>query len=113
MILGVVGSRQGISRERVFAVLDRELKDVMTIISGGAPGVDTYAAEWAAKNKVKCIVIRPINPSNKLDYLFRNVEIISMSDKIIAFWDQKSRGTKFIIDYAKARSKNIEVIMRG
>ena len=59
---------------------------------------------------MQCQIIRPINPANKLDYLFRNVEIITLADKIIAFWDGKSKGTKFVIDYAKSRGKDVEVI---
>ena len=61
-------------------------------------------------NFVPFEIIRPINPANKLDYLFRNIEIITKADRIIAFWDGKSKGTKFVIDYAKARNKDIEII---
>jgi hypothetical protein len=109
MIVGVVGSRTGVSKQKVFETLDNEMF-IELIITGGAPGVDSFAEEWAAKKRIKCIVIRPINPSNKLDYLFRNVEIISMSDKVIAFWNGASRGTKFVIDYAKARLKDLEIV---
>lgn len=108
MIIGVVGSRTGIKREAVFKALEDE-PFVDAIITGGAKGADTYAAEWAFKKKIKCIIIRPINPNNKLDYLFRNVEIIAMSDKIHAHWDGASRGTKFVMDYASARLKNVSI----
>ena len=85
-------------------------KDSVRIITGGAKGVDKYVEDYCIKNDWRYAVIRPLNPKNKLDYLFRNVEIITLADMIYAFWDGESRGTKFVIDYAKARGKIIEVI---
>lgn len=79
-------------------------------ISGGARGVDTVIENYCKEYNFPFWKIRPINPANKLDYLFRNVEIITLANKIIIFWDGKSRGTKFVIDYAKARDKDIVII---
>jgi hypothetical protein len=79
------------------------------IITGGAEGVDTEAENWCKANGVKCEVIRPIS-NEPISYLFRNVEIITKADKVIAFWDGESKGTKFVIDYCKARRKPLEVI---
>ena len=83
-----------------------------TVISGGAIGVDTWVESFCRSYNIPIEIIRPINPSNKIDYLYRNVEIITKADKIIAFWDGKSKGTKFVIDYAKARNKEVEVIIK-
>jgi len=33
--------------------------------------------------------------------LKRNIEIIEYGDLVLAFWDGKSRGTKFVIDSCK------------
>ncbi len=114
MKIAVVGSREfkqmGLVEETLYAkinYLDAE------IITGGAKGVDEFAMKFAERIKRPCEIIRPINPANKLDYLFRNVEIITKADKIIAFWDGQSKGTKFVIDYAKARGKDIEVIQQS
>lgn len=85
------------------------LNDIL--IHGGAIGVDSTASMWAKSNNVKEIIIRPINPNNKSYYLHRNVEMITMCDKVIAFWDGESRGTKFTIDYAKARGKEVNIVM--
>jgi len=87
----------------------KEEYTIFELVSGGARGVDKHAEEFAEANGIPIEIIRPINPANKLDYLFRNIEIITKADKIIAFWDGKSKGTKFVIDYAKARGKDIEV----
>ena len=116
MKIGIVGSREGISKEIVFKTLDNlynKLSEPFTIITGGARGVDNYAKEWIENSNLhsSCLkIIRPINPSDKFSYLLRNVEIITMSNAIFAFWNGKSKGTKFVIDYAKARNKNIQII---
>lgn len=110
MKIAIIGSREGITQDKVVSHLEgyRENLDV-EFITGGARGVDSYTEEWCRINNKPIEIIRPINPSNKLDYLFRNVEIITKADLVIAFWDKKSKGTKFGIDYAKARNKKVEV----
>lgn len=110
MKIGIVGSRNFKDKEFIEHVLFRELVSLgAEVITGGAVGVDQFVIDFCKKDIVPCRVIRPRNPSNKQDYLYRNVEIITLSDKIIAFWDGKSRGTKFVIDYARARNKPVEV----
>ncbi len=117
--IAVVGSREFRDKLTVWGELAKLIKDYrrteggyfMELISGGARGVDTWAKEWADANKIDIEVISPVEPvSNKINYLFRNVEIITKAEKIIAFWDGKSRGTKFVIEYAKRRNKPITII---
>ena len=43
--------------------------------------------------------------------LRRNLEIIAYADEVVAFWDGKSRGTKFVIDNCKKQSKKVTVYM--
>ncbi len=115
---GIVGNRIGWDKDFVLRKISDILMDkkanatTTTIISGGARGVDKFAEEYAKELNIPIEIIRPINPANKLDYLFRNIEIITKADLIIAFWDEKSRGTKFVIDYAKARGKEVKIIMK-
>jgi len=111
MKIAVIGSREGFTKEQVMEVMKEEFDfEYDRLITGGARGVDTYAIDIAEQGYKSPQIIRPINPSNKLDYLFRNIEIITRADKIIAFWDGQSKGTKFVIDYAKARNKKIRVV---
>ncbi len=78
------------------------------IVSGGARGVDTIAKEYANRNGLKLTEFLP-------DYerfgrgapLKRNITIIENADIVLAFWDGKSRGTKFVID--NCRRKNIPI----
>ncbi len=115
MKIAIIGSREGCEDGDVMPHLNRfydhRNPKKNSFISGGARGVDTIAKKYAQTLGMEMEVIRPVEGSNKMNYLYRNIEIITKADLIIAFWDGKSRGTKFVIDYAKARNKQIEVIM--
>ena len=82
------------------------------IIHGGAKGVDSIIEELCNRINIETKIIRPVNPSIPSHYLYRNVEMITMCDKVIAFWDGESRGTKFTIDYAKSRNKEVLIIQK-
>ena len=85
-------------------------KDITEIVSGGAKGVDSYAEEYANKNGIVVKVFLPkYEKYGRGTPLKRNLEIIDYSDTVIAFWDGKSRGTKFVIDKCKALGKEIIV----
>lgn len=121
MNIAIIGSRTFTDKEKVETILEwYKCRHTgidggihMKIITGGANGPDMFSIDWCKKQPyMQYEIIRPINPANKLDYLFRNVEIITKADKIIAFWDGKSKGTKFVIDYAKARKKDITIIRK-
>ena len=116
MKIAIIGSREledgWVLPKLNFLVGLKEKHKELLIISGGARGVDTQVEDYCRAWKIPIKIIRPINPANKLDYLFRNIEIITLADKVVALWDGKSRGTKFVIDYAKARNKEIEVIIK-
>ena len=110
MKIGFTGSRSITKlNEEILLELDKVKEDDI-IIHGGAVGADRLINEYTNLNNIKQIIIKPINPSNKLHYLYRNIEIVTICEKLIAFWDGKSRGTKFTIDYAKARGKEVIII---
>ena len=105
----ITGSRNIIDRSFVFDVLRKELKEGDVIIHGGAQGIDSIAQEFCDDNNFCSVIVRPIYPSKKEYYLHRNAEMIGMCDKVIAFWDGKSRGTWFTINYAKKRNLDIKI----
>ena len=86
--------------------------DIDIILSGGAKGIDTIAEEFADKNKLYKIILRPkYNLYGKAAPLKRNEELIKMADKVLVVWDGVSKGTKYTIDYTKKLNKDIEVVI--
>jgi hypothetical protein len=111
MKTAIVGSRDFNNMELVSEILFQKLHYTdIEVVTGGARGIDTFVEQYCKQHSIPCNIITPINPKDKLSYLFRNVEIITKSDRILAFWDGQSKGTKFVIDYARARGKDVEVI---
>lgn len=82
------------------------------IISGGAKGIDSCAKKYALCNGIK---YTEFLPNYKLYGRFapikRNDEIINYADIIIAFWDGKSKGTKYVIDKCKQKNIKIEIYL--
>lgn len=108
MKIGVIGSRT-ITNINLENYIPEETTE---IISGGAKGVDTLAREYAIKHDLKKTEYLPAyDLYGKSAPLKRNIEIINASDMIIAFWDEKSRGTKFVIDNCEKMGKKYKVII--
>lgn len=93
--------------------VDKYIPDGVTeIVSGGAKGIDFCAREYAIKRGIKLVEFLPeYEKFKKGAPLKRNLQIIDYADKIIAFWDGKSRGTKYVIDNCREQNKEIQVIM--
>lgn len=104
MKVAVIGSR-GLS----VTDLGRYLPENTTeIVSGGAKGVDTSAKEYAKSNGIKLTEFLPeYTRFGRSAPLKRNITIIEYADIVLAFWDGKSRGTKFVID--NCRKLGVEV----
>ena len=85
---------------------------VTEIVSGGAKGVDECAAKYAKNNCIKLTTFLPeYNKYRKFAPLKRNLQIIDYCDCILAFWDGKSKGTKYVIDTCHKTDKKISVII--
>lgn len=107
MKLAIIGSRTCPPIE-----IEAHLKSIPdTIVSGGAAGADTYAREFAKKHGLKLIEYFPnYKKYGKVAPLERNKLIVEECDCLIAFWDGKSRGTKYTIDYANEKDKPIKIV---
>lgn len=108
MKLAIIGSRMCPAVD-----IEAQLKSIPdTIVSGGAVGADTYAREFARKKGLKLIEFFPdYEKYGRGAPLERNKLIVEECDCLLAFWDGKSRGTKYTLDYAKERNKPIKVVM--
>lgn len=106
--LGVVGSRTFSSYSFLCSVLN--LFDIQNIVSGGAKGADSLAAQYARENNIALIEHLPDwNQFGKSAGFIRNQKIIDDSDEIIAFWDGLSKGTKHSIDLAQNVGKIVRI----
>lgn len=100
MRVAVIGSRD-LSIENLGDYLPEEVSE---IVSGGARGVDTSARKYAQTHGIKLTEFLPdYEKYGRSAPLKRNIKIIENADLTLAFWDGKSRGTKFVIDNCKKR----------
>ena len=107
----VTGSRDWSStvllKERL-ASLD---KSRTTIIHGGARGADEQAGKLATQFGIPAQSYPPDYESfGKSAPHVRNDEMLKHADRVLAFWDGKSRGTKSVIDKARKLGIPTEVI---
>lgn len=108
MKVAVIGSRNLIVQD-----LKHYLPEEVTeIVSGGAKGVDTSAKEYADAQGIKLTEFLPeYGRYGRGAPLKRNISIVEYADLVLAFWDGKSRGTKFVIDECKKRNKPVHIIL--
>lgn len=106
MKVAVIGSRN-LTIDDLGRYLPAETTE---IVSGGAKGIDTSAREYALANSIKLTEFLPDYEKYKRGApLKRNMQIIEYSDVVIAFWDGKSKGTKFVIDTCNKTGKEVVV----
>jgi len=112
MKLAIVGSRT--FTDYLFlesTIMTRINKTVTEIVSGGAPGADSLAEDFAKKFRLKMKVFpADWKRLGKKAGCLRNISIIEYSDIVIAFWDFVSPGTKSSIDLAYKMHKELHII---
>lgn len=106
MRVAVIGSR-GLTVNNLEKYLPTETDE---IISGGARGIDQCAKEYALSHGIKLTEFLPeYDKYGRTAPLIRNITIIKNSDIVLAFWDGKSRGTKFVIDKCHEMSVKVDI----
>lgn len=113
--IAIVGSRGFIDYISFSYIIDKYLyncnRDQLTIVSGGAIGVDSLAEEYAKERNILFIKITPnYELLGKIAPFVRDKQIVNMVDSVIALWDYESRGTKLVIEYARKQKKNLRII---
>ena len=107
MKIAVVGSRNIEVND-----LGKYLSGCEEIVSGGAKGVDTCAAEYARENGIKLSEFLPkYEIYGRAAPIVRNKEIVDYADKVLVFWNGSSKGTLSVIKYAEKAGKKCEVII--
>ena len=105
MKIAIVGSRN-YARPALVKEFVHAYKGDITIVSGGARGVDTWAVEAA---KERGLDIEVINADwdlyGKQAGFIRNTELIEMADEVVAFWDGQSNGTRDTMNKARKVGK--------
>ena len=111
MKIGLVGAREGRTREEVCAVLSLFVKQGDTIISGGARGVDTFAGDYARINGLEFIAFLPDfkRCTDESPYKERNRLIAQTCDILLAF-PTNSGGTWQTIAFAKGLNKRVFIV---
>ncbi len=83
----------------------------LEIISGGAKGADTVGERFARGNRIPLKVFpADWDEHGKAAGHIRNRQMGDYADRLIAFWDGESRGTKGMIEYAKGEGLIVRVI---
>ena len=110
MKVAIVGSRTS-NDTTLNTIIDYIPFNCSEIISGGALGIDSLVKEVARKLDIPLVEFYPdYNSFGKIAPLKRNEEIVKYTDYVIAFWDFKSTGTKFVINKCIETNIPIKVI---
>ena len=81
------------------------------IITGGAKGVDSLAEDFARSHGIELVVFKPDYKAHLRGApIRRNERIAKECDALLAFWDGKSRGTRYTINYAMKLGKRVHVV---
>ena len=110
----VCGSRDGWRRRDYEVLLERlsRLPRGTTVIHGNARGPDRVAGALAEAFGLRVIAVpAEWTKHGRAAGPIRNTAMLDMKpERVIAFWNGRSRGTKNMIDQAEARGVLVEII---
>ncbi|WP_249298787.1 SLOG family protein [Feifania hominis] len=111
MKVAIIGSRK--APESVYELLAQYVPlNASEIVSGGAVGIDRLAERYARENGLALKTFLPnYHKYAKSAPLERNRQIVAYSDLVLAVWDGKSPGTKFVINYCLEQGRAVKVIL--
>lgn len=93
-----------------FCLSDIRKENNIVIVSGCASGADAIGERYAKENGFKVEKY----PADWKSYgrnagPIRNKQMAQISDYVICFWDNKSKGTKSMINYALKYNKPVRI----
>lgn len=113
MHVAVIGSRDFPDMDRVREFVN-SLEDGTVIVSGGARGVDRVAETAARARNLECVIFpADWETHGRGAGYIRNKQIIDAADRVVAFWDGVSKGTKHSMGVAESLGKPLEVHFPG
>lgn len=103
-------------RDYTLTTEDEALLDTLGItevVCGGARGADEGGKRWAESRDIP-VVMFPANWSQhgRSAGPIRNRQMAEYGERLVAFWDGQSRGTKNMIETAKSLGLEVIVAIR-
>ena len=109
MKIAIIGSRN----LSVKNLEDYIPENVTEIVSGGAKGIDSDAANYAMEHRLKLKVFLPeYDRYKRAAPLKRNIQIAEYADECLAFWDGSSKGTLHTVELFRMLGKNVTIIKK-
>lgn len=108
--IAIIGSRTFSNTKLLTNIMDEHLDRATLIVSGGADGGDKMGARWARKNGIPTKIFEPDHKRYRHAYHHRNRLIVENCDLVVAFWDGRSTGTKYTIDYARKLGVDVRIV---
>lgn len=109
MKLAIIGSRSIVINN----IEDYLPEGITEIVSGGARGIDSVAAEYARKSGIRLVEFLPDYAKyGRSAPLRRNDLIAEYADEAIAFWDGSSRGTVYTIKAFQRLGKKVKILRK-
>src|SRR5215472_9882642 len=100
----VCGSRGWTDFESIRNRLAAFVEHHTTVFHGGAAGADRHVSAACVELSLDCYVFPArYDLHGKAAPHVRNDQMLDHADRVIAFWDGESRGTKSVIDKARKR----------
>lgn len=108
--LAVIGSRTFSNARLMDQVLSEYAGHISLFISGGADGADKMGARWARRMGLEITIFEPDHKRYRHAYHHRNRLIAEACQLLVAFWDGRSTGTKYTIDYARRIGREVRIV---
>jgi predicted Rossmann fold nucleotide-binding protein DprA/Smf involved in DNA uptake len=112
-VIAIIGSRSYEDEEKVRAFV-RSLPEDWEVVSGGAPGPDSWGESEARARGMTVTVHYPQYEiyGRKLAPMVRNKSIVGDCDLLVGFWDGSSGGTLDAARFAVASRRPIFLVRK-